>query len=116
MDDREIFEGMIIEYKLRPMWGIAVQWQTEISYVHKPVRFVDRQRKGPYRLWEHTHSFVSHQDGILMQDHVRYRLPLGWLGRALHYFRVRKEIESIFAYRKAKLETIFPFSLPVNFS
>ena len=43
-------------------------------------RFVDRQVKGPFRLWEHTHAFEERPDGTLIRDAVLYRMPYGPLG------------------------------------
>ena len=34
-----------------------LNWLTRIEEWEPGVRFVDRQLKGPYRLWHHTHTF-----------------------------------------------------------
>ena len=46
-----MYAGMIVNYRVRPLAGIAVPWTTEITHVVEPVFFVDEQRSGPYRLW-----------------------------------------------------------------
>ena len=106
-DESNIYEGMIIDYKVRPLLGIRVNWKTEIFDVQKPVLFSDRQIKGPYRLWEHKHVFIEKDNGILMTDEVRYRLPFSLLGRLTHFLVVRRKIEKIFAYRRNILQKIF---------
>ena len=106
-DESNIYEGMIIDYKVRPLLGIRVNWKTEIFDVQKPVLFSDRQIKGPYRLWEHKHVFIEKDNGILMTDEVRYRLPFYLLGRLTHFLVVRRKIEKIFAYRRNILQKIF---------
>jgi ligand-binding SRPBCC domain-containing protein len=55
---REIAEGVLLDYKLR-IHGFPIQWQSQITEWHPPHRFVDRQTKGPYRLWLHEHTFHS---------------------------------------------------------
>lgn len=48
--------GALIDYRLG-IHGLPVRWQTEITGWDPPFRFTDEQRRGPYRLWRHTHTF-----------------------------------------------------------
>lgn len=105
--EKEIYEGMLIEYKVSPLFKIPLHWKTEISRVDKPHSFTDRQLKGPYKLWEHTHVFIEKENGILMKDSVKYGLPFGVLGQLAHSIIVRKKLQHIFAYRKQILNQIF---------
>jgi len=104
---KEIFEGMIIDYKVRPLLGIAVRWQTEICKVNRPGFFTDRQLKGPYKVWEHTHYFVEQAGGVMMTDIVDYALPFGIIGTLGHQLIVRKKIKEIFNFRRQTLEKLF---------
>ena len=103
----EIFEGMKIDYTVKPLLGIAVRWQTEICKVQNQNYFTDRQAKGPYKIWEHTHTFSEVDGGVLMHDIVNYKLPFGFLGRTLNSILIKGKIESIFVYRKKVLATLF---------
>ncbi|MGN6247377.1 MAG: SRPBCC family protein [Ginsengibacter sp.] len=105
--DREIYEGMLIDYKVRPLFNIPLSWQTEISKVEKPYLFVDKQLKGPYKTWEHTHRFIEKENGTLMEDSVKYSLPFGMIGKLTHSIMVREKIENIFAYRRQILNQLF---------
>lgn len=105
--EKEIYAGMRIRYRLKPLLGIPVNWQTEISRVDKPYSFVDKQIRGPYSLWEHTHSFVEKGNGVLIKDHVKYKLPFGLIGTLVHTLIVKKKIKDIFEYRKNMLNKIF---------
>jgi ligand-binding SRPBCC domain-containing protein len=107
LDGRDIYEGMIIDYKVKPLFGIPMHWQTKISKVQKPFSFTDIQLKGPYRCWEHTHTFIEKENGVFMKDEVKYELPFGILGAAVQALIVRKKIQDLFIYRKAALERIF---------
>ena len=65
--------------------------------------FADVQLKGPYSKWYHRHLFKSIAEGVLIKDQVVYRLPFAKFGgNALHWF-IRKDIETIFNYRRNKL-------------
>jgi ligand-binding SRPBCC domain-containing protein len=91
-------EGALIEYRLR-LHGIPLRWRTRIAVWEPPLRFVDVQVRGPYALWEHTHSFIAVADGVEIRDRVRYALPLGVLGRLAHALLVRRDLERIFDFR-----------------
>lgn len=106
-DGAEIYTGMLIDYTVKPLFGIPMRWQTGIKTVEKPNRFVDTQLKGPYRLWEHTHIFTQTDNGVLMKDEVKYQLPFGPLGGLAHALLVRKKLQALFSYRKAAIERIF---------
>jgi ligand-binding SRPBCC domain-containing protein len=107
LDNKEIYEGMQIDYTLKPLFGIRMHWQTEINRINKPGMFADRQAKGPYKTWEHTHIFLEKNNGVLMKDHVKYELPFGILGRITHSLIVKRQIERIFIYRKEVLKNIY---------
>ena len=100
-----ICEGALIDYKLR-MRGLPVKWRTEISVWKPPFEFVDRQLKGPYKQWIHRHTFTELAPSkTLIEDEVRYRLPLEPLGDIAHFF-VRRELEYIFGYRQKAVAEI----------
>ncbi len=106
-DVPRIFSGMRIQYKVRPLLNIAVKWETEIGEVDAPFKFMDKQLKGPYALWEHTHLFEEVPGGVKMTDVVSYALPLGWLGMLMHNIVVKKKLEEIFTYREKVVKDLF---------
>src|SRR3569623_1118972 len=56
LGEKDIYRGMLIDYTLKPLFGIRLHWQTEIWKLKKPRMFIARQLKGPYKIWEHTHE------------------------------------------------------------
>lgn len=100
----EMAAGALIDYRLR--WhGIPMRWRTEIEVWEPGVRFVDRQIRGPYRLWRHEHLFEQHRGGTLVEDRIAYA-AIG--GRLAHFLVVNRDVETIFNYRREALEAIFP--------
>lgn len=104
---KEIYDGMLIKYKVSPLLKIPLRWKSEIMSVNKPYSFTDKQITGPYQLWQHRHDFVEKEDGVLMKDTVQYGLPFGVLGQLMHFLIVRKKLKDIFNYRKQILNQIF---------
>jgi ligand-binding SRPBCC domain-containing protein len=103
----KMYEGLMIEYTVKPLMGIPMSWITEIKTVKENEFFVDEQRKGPYTIWHHEHHFKQVEGGIEMTDIVSYVIPLGIFGKIAHPIIVRKKLEEIFAYRFQKVEEIF---------
>ena len=95
----EMKTGALIDYKLR-VHGLPIRWRTRITEWEPPIRFVDEQLRGPYRLWVHEHDFESRDGGTLMRDRVRYAVPFDFL---VHKFLVQRDVERIFAYRTESL-------------
>lgn len=95
--------GTRIRYRLG-LHGIPLGWTTAIRQWRPPLRFVDVQLSGPYRLWHHTHRFEAKDGGTLMTDIVRYRLPMGIIGRVVHRLKVRRDVERIFDYRFRRIQ------------
>ncbi|MCX6186222.1 MAG: SRPBCC family protein [Bacteroidetes bacterium] len=103
----EIYEGMKIDYTVKPLFGMRLKWQTKICKVQNQNYFTDIQTIGPYKTWEHKHTFVELNNGVLMTDVVNYELPLGFIGKLVEEILVRKKIDSIFNYRRDILSKLF---------
>jgi ligand-binding SRPBCC domain-containing protein len=95
--------GAVVDYRLR-LYGISFRWQSEIALWDPPNCFVDVQRRGPYRLWIHRHTFSTRNDGTTIEDQVTYAVHGGRLAQRLF---VARELNKIFAYRHRKLREIF---------
>jgi len=103
----KMYEGLMIEYTVRPLLGLPMSWITEIKTVEENKFFVDEQRKGPYKIWHHEHHFKEVEGGVEMTDIVSYEIPLGILGKIAHPIVVKSKLEEIFAYRFEQVEKIF---------
>ncbi|HYQ56545.1 MAG TPA: SRPBCC family protein [Draconibacterium sp.] len=101
------YEGMIIAYTVRPLFGVPATWVTEITHVIPQKYFVDEQREGPYKLWHHEHHIEAVENGVLMKDIISYIPPMGILGHLANALIIRKKLNEIFDYRKKALDEIF---------
>ena len=104
----KIYPGMIISYNVAPILNIKLNWVTEITHVIENEYFIDEQRIGPYSLWHHQHLFESEGDNkVKMTDIVTYKPPFGLIGRIANTLFIKKQLESIFEYRRFKMDQIF---------
>lgn len=103
----KMYSGQIITYVVKPILGIPLDWCTEITHVQEPDYFVDEQRFGPYSFWHHQHKLTEIQNGVLMEDIVHYKLPLGFIGNMVNSLLVKRQLEDIFEFRRKKLIELF---------
>ena len=102
----DIKQGTLIDYKLS-LHGIPVKWRTEITRWERPFEFIDMQLSGPYKQWIHLHRFTEPEPGkTLMEDEVRYRLPLEPLGDIANFF-IKRQLTYIFDYRRDAVGEFF---------
>ncbi len=105
--DKDMFPGQIIHYTVSPFPGFTTKWVTEITHVEKGVYFVDEQRYGPYAMWHHKHFIKEVPGGVVMEDIIDYKIPLGILGQIAHPIVVKPQLKKIFAHREKALSELF---------
>lgn len=106
-DDTDMRAGLEIDYRIRPLLGMPMRWRTRIDRYEPPFTFSDVQLRGPYKRWEHRHTFRSVPGGTLIEDDVTYELPLGPLGELAHRLVVRAQLLEIFRHRARTIAAIF---------
>jgi ligand-binding SRPBCC domain-containing protein len=100
-----LVEGALIDYRLR-LFGVPLDWQTQIVCWDPPCMFVDAQLRGPYKRWIHTHYFHEEAGGTIIEDAVEYCLPYWPLGEIV-YPLVRLQLHRIFRYRQQAIRAYF---------
>ena len=98
----DLCEGARIHYRLR-LRGIPLRWTSVISAWEPPHRFVDTQLRGPFRTWIHEHTFRRDGDATIVDDHVTYAAPLGFL---VERWLVKPDVERIFRFREQSLRSL----------
>ncbi|MFB6179696.1 MAG: SRPBCC family protein [Halorientalis sp.] len=97
--------GSRIESSIMPFGvGPRQRWTSVIEAREEgdgSAMFRDTMEGGPFREWEHTHSFFADGDETNVCDRVVYELPLGGLGHRLGPLAVAG-LEPMFCYRHRK--------------
>ena len=101
--------GSRVTLSFRPLPGVPfrVRWEAEITDFVLNSHFSDRQVKGPFAEWVHTHRIRSvDRAGInitVIVDQIEYEPPFGILGRIADGLFVRRQLERFFAHRQTRL-------------
>lgn len=80
-------------------FGIRFEMASIVFDVDRPHRFRDRQTRGPFARFEHTHEFESRPDGTLMRDTIVFRSPFWLLGRAVDALFMRRHLIGVISER-----------------
>ena len=95
--------GLLLDYQIS-IHKITIKWKTEIAVWDPPFRFVDRQLKGPYKIWHHEHTFEEIDGRTLVKDVVFYN-PIG--GALVHKLFVRRDLEKSSVIAKKRSQRFF---------
>lgn len=83
------------------------KWIAEHEDYIEGLQFKDRQIRGPFPKWVHTHRVETALDGdprtCQMHDRIEFKLPAGPLGAIAYKFFIRKKIQAMFDHRHATL-------------
>lgn len=93
---------------------IRVKWEAIHKGYEPPNQFIDFQKTGPFKYWEHRHLFSDSHEGSVLTDDVTYKLPAGILGEWLFLRKIESDIEQSFRFRH--LRTRNDVSRLANFS
>lgn len=94
-----IKSGDIVVLKTRVCF-LSLQWTIEHEAYQPPCQFQDRQLKGPFSAWLHTHRFTAKASTQCeLQDYIEFRLPFGLLGHLFGSAFVDNKLEKLFVYR-----------------
>ena len=105
----EMYEGMVIQYRVSPFPGFSTDWITEITQIKHHQHFIDDQRVGPFALWHHQHHFRElDADRTEMKDILHYQAPLGILGTIADKLFVHRQVKQIFTAREEAIKRLFP--------
>ncbi len=83
-----IVEGDRLEWRGRK-FGLPQMHESLITKYVRPEFFQDTMARGRFERFQHDHYFAEIDGHTLLNDKLRFSLPLGWLGRQVaHYVMV----------------------------
>jgi uncharacterized protein (TIGR01777 family) len=93
-------DGFLITMRTKTLGPLHTTWLAEAFDFQPGRRFQDRQLKGPFGHWNHTHLMIPDAAATShLEDTIDYRVPLGPVGRLLGGRMVKRRLAAVFAYR-----------------
>ncbi|MBV9179274.1 MAG: TIGR01777 family oxidoreductase [Nitrososphaeraceae archaeon] len=95
-----IQNGGTVKIKMKIVGPIHTTWLVKHSDYIEGKQFRDRQIKGFFSSWTHTHLFNSFENSSsILDDHVEYSLPGGILSEIIASPLINKKLNQMFYYR-----------------
>ncbi|MFE6997033.1 SRPBCC family protein [Microbacterium sp. NPDC057659] len=91
-------EGDRITWSARH-FGVRFRMTSLVYDLDRPHRFRDRQVRGPFAEFQHTHEFEEVDGGTLMRDELVFRSPFLVLGRVVDALIMRRHLIRVITER-----------------
>lgn len=88
-------------------FGIRFRMSSVVFDVDRPRRFRDRQTRGPFGAFLHTHEFLPDAGGTLMRDAIEFHSPFGPLGRLVDAVVMRRHLIAVITERNDGISAYF---------
>lgn len=75
-----------------------------ITEMQQPVRFVDEQQDGSFKLMKHEHHFKPCENGTIMIDLFHFESPYGAIGKLLNSFYLTRYMKSLLQQRNSTIK------------
>ena len=73
--------------------------RVRVTEMQQPIRFVDEQQDGSFKLMKHEHHFKPCENGTIMIDLVHFESPYGAIGKLLNSFYLTHYLKSLLQQR-----------------
>lgn len=94
-------------------FGVTTRWEIEIEKQY-PQSIVDVMRKGPFSYFRHERNFISEgKHRTRMEETITLALPIPLIGNLFFWF-VKKDMDTMFAYRHKMTKAHFRFEKEVK--
>jgi uncharacterized protein (TIGR01777 family) len=95
-------DGYQIEFRTKLLGPIKGTWIADAFDFQPGKQFQDRQLKGPFAYWNHTHRMIpDSSNSSFLEEFIEYLAPFGVLGRLFGGGMMRRRLAAVFAYRHA---------------
>jgi ligand-binding SRPBCC domain-containing protein len=76
----------------------------KITDMQQPLRFVDEQAQGSFKILKHEHHFKSCENGTIMIDLFHFESPYGTIGKLLNSFYLTRYLKHLLQQRNKTIK------------
>lgn len=87
-------------------FGVRQRLTARITEMNAPYTFTDKLVRGAFRSFTHTHTFIEHGTGTVMEDIFDYKSPLGILGKLADVLFLERYMKTFIFSRANELKKI----------
>ncbi len=87
-------------------FGLPQMHETLITGFDAPLFFQDTMGRGRFAAFQHDHHFMDTQGGTLLEDELRFSMPLGWAGEMVGRLVMIPHIKGLLRRRFALLKRL----------
>ncbi len=98
-----IAPGGKVELKIK-LGPIPLRWEAHHIEDIPGRMFKDIQYRGPFSLFQHSHTFTDLEDGAELEDHINFQLPLSSITSLVAAQRIKDKLTRNFIYREHVLK------------
>ncbi|GGX16774.1 SRPBCC family protein [Aquimarina muelleri] len=85
-------------------FGVYLTHKSLITAFEYPNNFTDEMVKGYFVYFKHQHHFYKIKSGTKMVDKLQYKIPLGFLGKLLDVFFLKKYLTKFLVSRNHAIQ------------
>ncbi len=97
--------GDVVRVQARHL-GVKTQYQSVVDGWRPYSYFREVMTDGVFARFEHERHFAPMNDGTRIRDEVRFKTPLGWLGRMVERLVLRRYVTRLLRQRNAELKRV----------
>ena len=87
-----------VTWKARHLFKTRVL-RIRITDMQKPLRFVDEQADGSFKIMKHEHHFKPCNNGTIMIDLFHFESPYGTIGKLINSFYLTRYVKNLLQQR-----------------
>ncbi len=97
--------GARVHWKARRM-GVTQSLHNEVTAFEEAALIEEQQRQGPFKRWLFVQRFTASASGTQLVQELTYEPPGGLLGLLVSAAAIRRDLETLFAYRSQQLRDL----------
>ena len=85
--------------------GLFLRHTSKITTFERPVNFTDTMIEGHFTYFIHQHNFRATNEGVVMTDILKYKVPFSYLGHCIDKILIKNHLYNFLKTRNIAIKT-----------